>query len=111
MFFHDITEAKQIECVSLEGNFSSFLTNSFIASVFEENSFKDLKIFDVRGRTFMIPLTKKTAQRFMSLPKIKELRMSSWNITTQEIKELEDTVKRNGWDLRLTKRSLSPSNL
>ena len=59
----------------------------------------------------MIPLTKKTAQRFMSLPKIKELRMSSWNITTQEIKELEDTVKRNGWDLRLTKRSLSPSNL
>ena len=46
----------------------------------------------------------------MNLPTIKELRMTSWNVNTKEIKEFEDTVK-NGWDLRLTKQSLSPSNL
>ena len=78
-------------------------------SIFKENSFDKLKIFDVRGRT-PVPLTKKTAERFMELPMIKELRMSSWNITDEQFKDLEEIVKCNGWDLHLTKRSFSTSN-
>jgi hypothetical protein len=85
------------------------LTDSFISSVLKVNTLKYLKIFDVRGRT-PVPLTKKTAERFMKLPKIKELRMSSWNISDQEFKVLEDTVKKQGWDLHLTKRGFTPSN-
>jgi hypothetical protein len=100
---------KHIECISLEGNFSVFLTDSFISSVLKVNTLKYLKIFDVRGRT-PVPLTNKTAQKFMNLPKIKELRMSSWNISDQEFKVLEDTVKKHGWDLHLTKRGFAPSN-
>ena len=101
--------AKQIECVSLEGNFSVFLTDSFVSSVLRENRFEVLRIFDVRGRT-LIPLTKTTAQRLMHLPKIKELRMSSWNVNDEDFKYLEGCVKRNGWDLHLTKRNFSSSN-
>ena len=101
--------AKQIECVSLEGNFSVFLTDSFVSSVLRENRFEALRIFDVRGRT-LIPLTKTTAQRLMHLPKIKELRMSSWNVNDEDFKYLEGCVKRNGWDLHLTKRNFSSSN-
>ena len=44
------------------------------------------------------------------LPKIKELRMSSWNVNDADFKYLEGCVKRNGWDLHLTKRSFSSSN-
>ena len=98
-----ISGCKNVECISLEGNFSVFLTDSFISSVLKVNPLHDLKIFDVRGRT-QIALTKKTAENLMKLPKIKELRMSSWNISDQEFKALEGTVKRNGWDLLLTKR-------
>ena len=101
---------KTIECISLEGNFSVFLNDNFINSIFKHNQFNDLKIFDIRGRT-PVSLTKETAQRFMNLPKIRELRMSSWNINDEEFKDLEDIVRRNGWDLRLTKRNFSTSNL
>ena len=103
------SEVKNIECISLEGNFSVFLTDSFVRSIFKENTFENLKIFDVRGRT-PVPLTKKTAEKFMELPNIKELRMSSWNISDEEFKNLENIVKCNGWDLHLTKRSFSTSN-
>ena len=36
--------------------------------------------------------------------------MSSWDINDEEFKDLEDIVKRNGWDLRLTKRNFTTSN-
>ena len=109
-FMLNYSGVKKIECISLEGNFSVFLTDSFVRSIFKENTFEHLKIFDVRGRT-PVPLTKNTAEKFMELPNIKELRMSSWNITDAEFKDLEDIVKSNGWDLHLTKRSFSTSNL
>ena len=103
------TGCKKLECISLEGNFSTFLTDSFINAVLGVNPLARLKIFDIRGRT-PVPLTQKTARNFMHLPRIRELRMSSWNISDQEFSILGETVKKFGWDLHLTKRVLTSEN-
>ena len=69
------------------------------------NPLEHLRIFDVQGT--QVPLTVVTAKRFLRLPSLRELRVSSWRLSEQEYKNLDDTVRMSGWDLRLSRRSTS----
>ena len=67
------------------------------------NPFGNLRIFDVQGT--QVPLTIATANCFLRLPSLQELRVSYWRLSEQEYKNLDDTVRMSGWDLRLSRRS------
>lgn len=67
------------------------------------NPLENLRIFDVQGT--QVPLTIVTAKRFLRLPRLQELRVSCWRLSEQEYKNLDDTVRMSGWDLRLSRRS------
>ena len=99
-FFSDCPD---LECLSLEGNFSNFLNDRFFCQVMSKNNLNNLRIFDVQGTP--VPLTILTAKRFLSLPNLRELRVSCWRLSEQEYKNLDDNVRMAGWDLRLSRRS------
>ena len=67
------------------------------------NPLTSLRIFDVQGT--QVPLTIATANSFLRLPSLQELRVSCWTLSEQEYKNLDDTVRMSGWDLRLSRRS------
>ena len=46
-----------------------------------------------------------TANSFLRLPRLQELRVSCWRLSEQEYKNLDDTVRMSGWDLKLSRRS------
>ena len=96
----------KLECLSLEGNFSSFLNNRFIANILKKNPLSELKIFDVRGRV-QVPLTIEAAKMFIKLPKIRELRMYSWNVNERDFDKLKEEIERKGWDLLVTKKVMA----
>ena len=98
-------ECPDIECLSLEGNFSNFLNDEFFNQVMAKNDLRNLRIFDIQGTP--VPLTILTAKRFLTLPNLQELRVSCWRLSEQEYKNLDDTVRMSGWDFRLSRRSTS----
>ena len=98
-----ILGASNLECLSLEGNFSSFLSDSFFEKLLHINPLNKLRIFDVQGT--QVPLSIVSAKRFLRLPDLRELRVSCWRLSEQEYKNLDDTIRMSGWDLRLSRRS------
>jgi len=98
-----LMDCPDLECLSLEGNFSNFLSDRFFNQVMTKNNLNNLRIFDVQGTP--VPLTILTAKRFLSLPNLRELRVSCWRLSELEYKNLDDTVRMSGWDLRLSRRS------
>lgn len=98
---------QNLACISLEGNFSSFLNDTFIGNVLAVNPMSKLRIFDVQGTK--VQLTINTANRFLALPQLRELRVSTWKLSESELKSMDDTVRRKGWDLRLRKKSSQPN--
>ena len=98
-----VSDCPDLECLSLEGNFSNFLSDRFFNQVMTKNNLNNLRIFDVQGTP--VPLTILTAKRFLSLPNLRELRVSCWRLSELEYKNLDDTVRMSGWDLRLSRRS------
>eukprot|EP00095_Tigriopus_kingsejongensis_P012171 maker-scaffold345_size201316-snap-gene-1.16 protein:Tk12171 transcript:maker-scaffold345_size201316-snap-gene-1.16-mRNA-1 annotation:"late blight resistance protein homolog r1b-12-like isoform 2" len=90
-----------IKCLSLEGNFSNFMTHEFIESLLRVNSLKKLRILDIGGTN--IGLGAKTAELVLQLPEIHELRLSSWKLTNEEFQELEASVKTKGYCVYLTR--------
>lgn len=105
LLFKTLTECPDIECLSLEGNFSNFLNDEFFNQVMAKNDLRNLRIFDIQGTP--VPLTILTAKRFLTLPNLQELRVSCWRLSEQEYKNLDDTVRMSGWDFRLSRRSTS----
>jgi len=103
LLFIILKDCPDLECLSLEGNFSNFLSDRFFAKVMSTNPFGNLRIFDVQGT--QVPLTIATANCFLRLPSLQELRVSCWRLSEQEYKNLDDTVRMSGWDLRLSRRS------
>jgi hypothetical protein len=56
-----ILECKDLECLSLEGNFSTFLGDNFLSNLLNANHMAKLKILDIRGTK--VPLTVASAKR------------------------------------------------
>jgi len=103
LLFTILKDCPDLECLSLEGNFSNFLSDRFFTKVMSTNPLTNLRIFDVQGT--QVPLTIATANSFLRLPSLQELRVSCWRLSEQEYKNLDDTVRMSGWDLRLSRRS------
>ena len=102
-----ISDCPQLECLKLEGNFSSFLSDHFFDKVMTKNNLNNLKIFDLQGTP--VPLTILTAKHFLSLPNLCELRVSCWKLSELEYKNLIDKVRMSGWDLKLSRYATSKS--
>jgi hypothetical protein len=56
-----VPECKDLECLSLEGNFSTFLGDTFLSNLLNVNRMSKLKILDIRGTK--VPLTISSARR------------------------------------------------
>ena len=76
-----VSDCPDLECLSLEGNFSNFLSDRFFTKVMSTNSLANLRIFDVQGT--QVPLTIATANSFLRLPSLQELRVSCWRLSEQ----------------------------
>ncbi len=97
-----------LECLSLEGNFSSFLTDAYLQrEVLAFNPLSKLRIFDICGGT--VNLTLSTAKRLANLPAIRELRVGSWRLEERDFKELVDFAQKKGWDLIISRVNRSPA--
>ena len=81
LLFIILKDCPDLECLSLEGNFSNFLSDRFFAKVMSTNPFGNLRIFDVQGT--QVPLTIATANCFLRLPSLQELRVSCWRLSEQ----------------------------
>ena len=103
LLFNVLRSASKLECLSLEGNFSNYLSDGFFEKLLLINPLNKLRIFDVQGT--QVPLSIVTAKRFLRLPDLRELRVSCWRLSEQEYKNLGDTIRMSGWDLRLSRRS------
>ena len=103
LLFNVLRSASKLECLSLEGNFSNYLSDGFFEKLLLINPLNKLRIFDVQGT--QVPLSIVTAKRFLRLPDLRELRVSCWRLSEQEYKNLDDTIRMSGWDLRLSRRS------
>lgn len=99
-----------LQVLSLEGNFGSFFTDEYLASVLDENPFPALRILDISvndqgGVSGRIPLTVSSAQTLLDkCSKLAELRISDWNISSSEFMTLEEQVLKNNWNLALTRK-------
>ena len=103
LLLRTLMDCPHLECLCLDGNFSNILSDYFFYQVMNKNPLNNLRIFDVQGTP--VPLTILTAKRFLSLPNLRELRVSCWRLSEQEYKNLDDNVRMAGWDLRLSRRS------
>ena len=67
-----------LECLSLEGNFSNFLDDRYLqGDLLARNALSRLRIFDVGG-TRLAGLSAASARRLAALPALRELRLGSW---------------------------------
>ena len=75
---HCISGCVNLECLSLEGNFSNFLDDRYLQSgLLARNALSRLRIFDVSG-TRLNRLTASSARRLAALPSLRELRLGAW---------------------------------
>ena len=101
---HCIAGCVNLECLSLEGNFSNFLDDRYLQSdLLARNALSRLRIFDVSG-TRLNRLTASSARRLAALPSLRELRLGSWAaIEERAFKELVDLANGKGWDILITR--------
>ncbi|TRY81135.1 hypothetical protein TCAL_12677 [Tigriopus californicus] len=97
----------KLQCLSLEGNFSSFMTHGFIMSLLAKNPLEQLGIFDIGGAD--IALGPQTALLLLKLPNILELRLSTWKLSDQDFNSLKTFVKDHGFHVYLTRGGPSHS--
>ena len=102
-----LQNSHDLECVSLEGNFSTFFNDSFLCRVMRKNLLTKLRILDIRGRpnNQSVPMTMESAKLLVNLPNIQILRMNGWNVTDDQFEHLKAHIKSKGWNLMLTKRA------
>jgi hypothetical protein len=87
----------------MEGNFSSFLNDRFVMALLKRNSMAHLQIFDVSGSP--VNLSAATADLLLTLPRIRELRVTAWkHLTDADFERLKRVVMANGWDLFITRQ-------
>ena len=96
LLFQTLQGCSSLKVLSLEGNFSTFLTDKFIRTLLNLNSMPKLEVLDFQGAP--LNLTIASARAVMGLDNLKEIRLSYWNMTDQQITEIKDEVFRNGFD-------------
>ena len=102
--------AKSLSVLNLEGNFGSIFSDSYLSEIVTENPLSSLRILDIcvndqQGQVGRIPLTLTTVQLLLSKCHcLKELRISDWNISSQQFAEVMGIIKENNWDLVVTRR-------
>merc|ERR1711860_91310 len=110
LLLHILKSVKSLQVLSLEGNFGSFFTDSYLSSILAENIFAELRILDISvndqgGVPGRIPLTLVSAQAIIErCQTLSELRMSDWNLTDADMRHLTELVTSNNWDLTLTRK-------
>ena len=107
-----LVASKSLAVLNLEGNFGSIFLDSYMKEIVSYNPLSHLRILDIcvndqQGQVGRIPLTLTTVQLLLAkCGCFKELRISDWNISSQQFEELEGTVKENNWDLVITRKVL-----
>ena len=102
--------SKSLSVLNLEGNFGSTFIDSYMSDIVICNPLSSLRILDIcvndqQGQVGRIPLTIITVQSLLSkCGCLKELRISDWNITSDQFAEVMRMVKENNWDLLVTRR-------
>ena len=102
--------SKSLSVLNLEGNFGSTFIDSYMSDIVFYNPLSSLRILDIcvndqQGQVGRIPLTITTVQSLLSkCGSLKELRISDWNITSEQFAEVMRMVKENNWDLLVTRR-------
>jgi len=102
--------SKSLSVLNLEGNFGSTFIDSYMSDIVICNPLSSLRILDIcvndqQGQVGRIPLTITTVQSLLSkCGSLKELRISDWNITSEQFAEVMRMVKENNWDLLVTRR-------
>ena len=102
--------AKSLSVLNLEGNFGSIFHDSYFSEIVSCNTLSSLRILDIsvndqQGQVGRIPLTLSTVQLLLSkCDCLKELRISDWNVSSQQFAEVMSIVKENNWDMLVTRR-------
>eukprot|EP00088_Acartia_fossae_P038399 TRINITY_DN3979_c0_g1_i1.p1 TRINITY_DN3979_c0_g1~~TRINITY_DN3979_c0_g1_i1.p1 ORF type:complete len:617 (-),score=135.33 TRINITY_DN3979_c0_g1_i1:117-1967(-) len=107
---HVLSNVPVLQVLNLEGNFGSYITDDYMRHILRQNKFASLRILDISvndhgGVQGRIPLSLTTVQAFIDLcPNLVELRMSDWNITTEEFGSLTKSMSDNNYNLVLTRK-------
>jgi len=104
-----LVSARRLATLNLEGNFGTFLTDSFFLDLLARNPLPELTTLDISfndqgGVAGRVPLTERTARRLLTCARLRELRVSDWTISDTEFAALEELVKSNNWELFLTRK-------
>jgi len=109
--FRSVLKAAKNLCVlSLEGNFGTFFTDSYLLDAMRVNPLQKLRILDicetgVGGQPGRIPLTMASVKILLEHCNfLRELRISDWAVSDQEFQEIKDMVSLNNWNLLLTRK-------
>ena len=112
---HILMSVASLQVLSLEGNFGTFFTDTYLSGILSENRFAALRILDISvndqgGVQGRIPLTLASAQLLLDkCDSLAELRISDWNVSYDDFSTLTELVEANNWNLTLT-RKMKPGN-
>jgi len=102
--------SKSLSVLNLEGNFGSIFLDSYMQDIVSINPLPHLRILDIcvndqQGQVGRIPLTLTTVQLLLAkCGGLRELRISDWNISSQQFSDLMELVHENNWDIVITRK-------
>jgi len=102
--------SKSLSVLNLEGNFGSIFLDSYMQEIVRINPLPNLRILDIcvndqQGQVGRIPLTLTTVQLLLAkCGCLRELRISDWNISSQQFSDLMGLVGENNWDIVITRK-------
>jgi len=102
--------SKSLSVLNLEGNFGSIFLDSYMQEIISINPLPNLRILDIcvndqQGQVGRILLTLTTVQLLLAkCGCLRELRISDWNISSQQFSDLMGLVGENNWDIVITRK-------
>ena len=105
-----LVSARQLQRLHLEGYFTTFLTDAYMASVLHSNPLASLhtlsiSVSDEGSTTARIPLSLRTVQALVATCScVRELRLTDWSVAGEELQQVVARARENNWDLTLIKR-------
>ena len=102
--------ARQLQRLHLEGYFTTFLTDAYMASVLRANPLTRLhtlsiSVSDEGSTSARIPLSLGTVRALVaSCSCVRELRLTDWSVAGEELQQMAARARENNWDLALIKR-------
>jgi len=102
--------SNSLSVLNLEGNFGSIFLDIYMQEIVSINPLPNLRILDIcvndqQGQVGRIPLTFTTVQLLLAkCGCLRELRISDWNISSQQFSDLMGLVGENNWDIVITRK-------